>query len=267
MERADNVEEAGHAEPEAHVADARYEQTAAYTDEAFAVTDRTQLRRKRERGSHEREPIYSILDEGLVCHVGFGEGDSLYVVPTTYARIGDHIYLHGAAANRTLGEAAGGAPLCVTVTLLDGVVFSRSAFHHSMNFRSVMVFGTATKVDDPDEKTRALLAIVDHVAPGRGADCRPPTRIELAATSVVRVDLDEASAKVRTGGPIEEPDDLELAIWGGELPLTMVTGEPVPDELLPSGTEVPVYVSDYLSVRRSVLKLEEPVSERGVPSD
>jgi uncharacterized protein len=266
MERADNVEETGHVQAAAH-AGLSYEEAGAHTDRVLAVTDRTRLRRKRERGSHEREAIYSILDEGLICHVGFSDGGSLYVVPTTYARLGDQIYLHGAAANRTLAEAAAGAPVCVTVTLLDGLVFSRSAFHHSMNFRSVMVFGTATKVEDPQEKTRALLAIVDHVTPGRGADCRPPTRVELAATSVVRIELDEASAKVRTGGPLEEPEDLDLAVWGGELPLTIVAKEPVPDKLLPSGTELPLYVRDYLSSRRSALQLEEPVSEREAPSD
>jgi uncharacterized protein len=230
---------------------ARGVERQACLEEVVPETDRSTLKRKRERGSHDRETIYSILDEGLVCHVGFSDGRSVYVVPTTYGRVEDHLYLHGAAANRTLGEVSSEAPVCVTVTLLDGLVFSRSAFHHSMNYRSVMIFGTATKVEDPDEKTRALLAIVDHMAPGRSRDSRPPSPIELKATSVVRVELSEASAKTRTGGPVEEPEDLALRVWGGELPLETIAADPVPDELLPSGTEVPSYIAEYKANRRS----------------
>lgn len=225
-------------------------------DQDLEPTDRSTLRRKRERGSYQLDSIYAILDEGLLCHVGFEHQGSVFVVPTTYARVDDELYFHGAAANRMLDQLGSGTDVCVTVTLLDGLVFARSAFHHSMNYRSAMVFGTAERVVDPDEKRKAVLAIVDHVAQGRSADARPPTPNELRSTSVVRLPIREASAKVRTGPPIEEPEDLELAIWAGELPLETKPAEPVPDPLLPSHVEAPEYVNNY-PVRRRALP-EEP---------
>jgi len=215
----------------------------------FSDSKRSTLRRKRERGSHDLHVVNSILDEGLVCHVGFTEDGSTFVVPTTYARVGDALYLHGALANRMLRVLASGAEACVTVTLLDGLVFSRSAFHHSMNYRSVILFGSATPVDDATEKQMAVLAIVDHVAPGRSRDARKPSPNELRSTTVVRFPIVEGSAKVREGGPLEDAEDLELPVWAGVLPLEMVPQRPVPDEFVPDGVSVPSYVAEYPSRR------------------
>ena len=161
-----------------------------------------------------------------MCHVGFAVDGRAWVMPTTYARVGDAVYLHGAAGNFALRTLAGGAEVCVTVTLLDGLVFAKSAFHHSMNYRSVMLFGQATAVTDPAEKTTALLAIVDHMQAGRSAETRSPTASELRATLVVRLVIDEGSAKVRTGGPIDDPEDSELPYWAGVVPITLVRGAP-----------------------------------------
>lgn len=216
---------------------------------SIGVTDRTALRRKRERGSYDRELIYSILDEGLICHFGFIDGGSVFVQPMAYGRRGDNLYLHGAAANRGLRQLAFGSEACVTVTLLDGLVFSRSAFHHSMNYRSVMLIGRGHEVDEPGEKLAAVLAVVEHMAPGRCADARPPTPAELRATSVVCFPIREVSAKVRSGGPIEEPDDMTLAVWAGELPLERRTLVPIPAADLPAGLRAPGYISGYNELR------------------
>lgn len=191
-------------------------------------TDRSRVRRKADRGRYDWETVVGILDEALVCHVGFAVEGRPWVVPTTFARIDDSIYLHGAAGNFALRTLAGGADACVTVTLLDGLVLAKSAFHHSMNYRSVVLFGQAEAVTDADEKRAALLAIVDRVAPDRRKATRPPSASELRATLVVRFPIDEGSAKVRTGPPIEEPEDLDLPYWSGVIPLTLVRGEPVP---------------------------------------
>ncbi len=215
-------------------------------------SDRTRLRRKKERGSHDRALIDAILDEGLICHVGFPDGAATCVLPSAYARIDDHLYLHGAVGNHMLRVLASGAPVCVAVTLLDGLVFARSAFHHSMNFRSVVLFGEAREIVDPDDKRRAVLAIVDHMAPGRSRDARPPTDSELQSTRVVALPIAEGSAKVRTGGPVDEPEDLALAVWGGELPFEVVARTPVPDD----GSEAvptPGYVADFWEHRRTVV--------------
>jgi uncharacterized protein len=166
------------------------------------------------------------------------------VLPTAYARCDDVVYLHGAAANRMLKTVAAGAPICVTVTLLDGIVLARSAFHHSMNYRSVVLFGVGTAVEDPDEKLRALLAIVDHMAAGRSADARPPTETELRATAVVRLPVDEASAKVRSGGPLDNDEDMALPIWAGVIPCGLVSGPAVSDPDLPESIPTPGYVAD-----------------------
>jgi uncharacterized protein len=195
-----------------------------------APSVRTTVRRKADRGRYERDVIRAILDEGLVAHVGFTSDFGVAVLPMVYARIDDNLYLHGAVGNHMLGSLDG-AEVCVTVTLVDGLVLSRSAFHHSMNYRSVVVYARSELVTDDDEKDCVLRAVVDHMVPGRSQHCRPPTAEERRATRVLRVPLHEASAKVRTGPPIEEPADLALSCFGGEVPLTMVRGLPVPDGL------------------------------------
>jgi uncharacterized protein len=223
------------------------------------ATARSTPRRKRVRGSHDRELIYAILDEGLVCHVGFLDEGSVFVVPTTYARIDSDLYVHGAAANAMLSRLASASASesasesvsasSITVTLLDGLVFSRSAFHHSMNFRSVMLFGTGSKVVDEDEKRSAVLAIVDHMAPGRSRDVRAPTSNELRSTSVVRFPIDEGSAKVRVGGPVEEPEDLDLPCWAGQLPLAVTPKSAIPDSGIPERLPLPAYLRPYVRPR------------------
>ena len=195
-------------------------------------TPRTTVRRLPDRARYDADAIRAILDEGLVCHVGFVDGDQPFVIPSTYARLGDRLLVHGSAASRMIKALAGGAPACVSVTLLDGLVMARSAFHHSMNYRSVVVVGVAEEITDPAEKARALDAIVDHVAPGRVAEVRGPSPLELKATRVVWLPLSEASAKVRTGPPKDDEEDHASACWAGELPLRLVALEPVPDPLL-----------------------------------
>lgn len=192
-----------------------------------------------ERARYDRDTIHAILDEGLVCHVGFVADGQPFVIPTTYARQGDRVVIHGSAASRMVKALASGAAACVSVTLLDGLVLARSAFHHSMNYRSVVVVGAATEVVDPQEKLRALEAIVEHVAPGRGASVRPPSEIELRATRVVTLPLDEASAKLRTGPPKDDEDDYALPVWAGEIPLGLEPGPAVPDPRLAPGIAVP----------------------------
>jgi uncharacterized protein len=205
-------------------------------------TGRTRVRRKSERGRYDDDTIGSILAEAIVCHVGFVVDGQPVVIPTAFAVVDDHLYVHGATGNAMLRALASGASdACVTVTLLDGLVLSRSAFHHSVNYRSVMVFGRGEAVTDADEKRGAVMAIVDHVVPGRSSDTRPPTPEELRATLVVRIPLAEASAKVRTGPPIEDDGDLTLSHWAGEVPLSVVRGEPVADAT--TTAEVPSYLS------------------------
>jgi nitroimidazol reductase NimA-like FMN-containing flavoprotein (pyridoxamine 5'-phosphate oxidase superfamily) len=195
-----------------------------------APTARTTLRRLPDRGHHDRATIDAILDEALVCHLGLVDPEGRpFVIPTIHARDGDHLYVHGSPASRALRTGARGFEVCVTATLVDGLVLARSAFHHSMNYRSVVVYGTATKVEDPAEKVTALSAIVEHVLAGRGDGCRAPNEKELKGTLVLRLPLDEASAKVRTGGPIDDDEDLGLPVWAGVVPLRVVAGEPVAD--------------------------------------
>ncbi len=231
----------------------------------FVASERSTLRRRRDRGSNERAVIDAILDEGLICHVGFTDGGSVFVVPMAYARVGNSIYLHGAAANHALRSLAN-AEVCVTVTLLDGLVFARSAFHHSMNYRSVMLFGTGLRVEDLEEKNSALLAIIDHMALGRSQHARPPTPGELRATLVMRVPIEDGSAKVRAGGPTEEAEDLGLSIWAGELPLLTVTNSPIPDGGIPDEVSVPEYVAEYPS-RRHVVDLTQIQNDRSTTPD
>jgi|SRR4051812_21537594 len=200
------------------------------TDWVSAPTARTTVRRKADRGRYERDIVHAVLDEGLVAHVGFTSDFGVAVLPMVYARLADQLYLHGAVGNHML-RALDHADVCVTVTLVDGLVLSRSAFHHSMNYRSVVVYGRATLVADEDEKNRVLRAVVDHMVDGRSQQCRPPTAEELRATRVLRIPLQEASAKVRTGPPIEDASDVALPYFGGVVPLSLVRGAPVADGL------------------------------------
>lgn len=209
------------------------------------VTDRTGLRRLRERGNYERAVIDAILDEALLCHVGVLDDATPVVTPMTYARIGDHLYVHGAPANRTLQLLASGRPACITVTLLDGLVLARSAFHHSMNFRCVMLYGEGTAVEDADEKLAASAALLEHLAAGRSADARLPTPAELRATLVVRFPIEEGSAKLRTGGPKDDEEDLGRPIWAGVIPFELVAGPGVAEPGLPEGTSTPGYATVY----------------------
>ena len=208
-------------------------------------TDRTAVRRLPKRGSYDRAVVEAILDEGLVCHVGFAVEGQPYVIPTTYGRVGDRLYLHGSAASRMLKTMRGGIPVCVTVTHLDGLVLARSAFHHSMNYRSVVVLGTAEEVVDPAERGQALRAIVDHVVPGRWETVREPSEIEMKATLVLRLAIDEASAKIRTGPPVDDDEDYGLPCWAGELPMRTTLLPPVPDPRLAPGVAVPSHVTGY----------------------
>jgi len=213
-------------------------------------TSRTTVRRLPERARYDRETVESILDEGLVCHVGFVDEGQPFVVPSAYARWGDRLVIHGSAASRMVKALVAGAPACVTVTLLDGLVLARSGFHHSMNYRSVVVLGTATEVTDLGEKRRALDAIVEHVVPGRVASLRLPSEIEMRATRVVTLPLDEASAKIRTGPPKDDEADYALDLWAGELPLRLAPLEPVADPRLAAGTAPPQHVTGWRRGRR-----------------
>ncbi|MGP9022079.1 pyridoxamine 5'-phosphate oxidase family protein [Streptomyces sp. BR1] len=213
---------------------------------SYEPTGRTVPTRSRERASYDREVVHSILDEGYVCHLGFVRDGAPVVLPTLYGRIGERLYVHGSTGSRPLrmtGQADPGLPVCLTVTHVDGLVLARSAFHHSLNYRSVVVHGIAHQVTDPEERRVALDALVDQVVPGRSYDSRPANAKELAATSVIRLDLDEVSAKIRTGGPNDEPEDGGLPHWTGVVPLTQTYGVPVPaDDLDPS-----VALPDYLA--------------------
>jgi nitroimidazol reductase NimA-like FMN-containing flavoprotein (pyridoxamine 5'-phosphate oxidase superfamily) len=203
------------------------------------------------RGAYDRATIESILDEGLVCHLGFAVEGQPYVLPTIYARLGGEVFLHGSAASRMLRTLGDGIAMCLTVTLLDGLVLARSAFHHSVNYRSVVLLGTARTVLDNEEKTRALRAIVDHVLAGRWQAVRKPSEQELKATTVLALPLSEASAKVRTGGPIDDEEDYALPIWAGHLPLDLVPGVPVPDARLVAGIPIPAGLVGYRRPQRN----------------
>jgi uncharacterized protein len=213
---------------------------------APAPSARVRLRRKRERGSYERVLIDAILDEGLFAHLGIvGADGQPFVVPTLHARRGDVVYIHGSPAGRTLRALAAGAPACLTVSLLDGLVLARSAMHHSANYRSVMLLGRASPVEDPGEKRAALRAIVEHIVPGRWPDVRPPTENELKATSVLALAISEASAKVRSGPPLDDEEDYTLSAWAGVIPLERRAGAPEPDPRLAPGLAPPPYVNPY----------------------
>lgn len=208
----------------------------------ISPTDRTKVRRLPQRASYEREFIDAVIDEALSCHVGYALDGRPWVIPTIHARIDDALYLHGAVANHMLRSLAEAIEACVTITLIDGLVLARSAFHHSMNYRSVMVFGRMTVVEDAVEKDAALRALVEHVVPGRMADARPPNDAELRKTTVLQLPITEASAKVRTGGPIDDDDDMDLPIWAGQLPVSTAYAAPIPE---PGAPPVPGYVTGY----------------------
>ena len=197
------------------------------------ATERTRVRRLPKRAVYDKAQIYSILDEGFICHLGFVAEGQPYVIPTGYARIEDSIYLHGSAASRMIRTAAEGLDVCVTVTLVDGFVLARSAFHHSMNYRSVVVLGKARLVTERDEKWKALQGFTNHIVPGRWEEARQPNEQELKGTSVLALAIEEASAKVRTGGPIDDEEDYALPVWAGVVPLLTTFGAPVKDERLP----------------------------------
>lgn len=211
----------------------------------MAPSDRTSVRRLPEKGVYDHDAIAAILDEALFCHVGFETDGSPFVIPTIHARLGDILYVHGSAGSRMLKTLRRGGEICVTVTILDGLVLARSVFEHSMNYRSVVVLGTPREVTDPDEKLAALEAISDHVAPGRWRDARGPTETELAKTRVIALPLDEASAKVSEGPPEDEEADYDLDCWAGELPLRIVPGDLVADPRLKPGVEAPEDLVGY----------------------
>ena len=212
--------------------------------DALDKTDRTSITRHNERASYERDVANAILDEALVAHVGFDTGAGVTVLPMAYARIDDALYLHGAVASRWLSSFEAGRDVCVTVTLLDGLVLARSAFSHSMNYRSVVAFGRATLVADSDEKLRAFRALTDHLLPGRWEDTRQPDRKETNATTVLRVPIAEASVKIRSGPPVDSEKDLTLDYWAGVIPLAVAAGEPEPDPGQ-GDKPTPAYVSNY----------------------
>ncbi len=205
----------------------------------YAPTERTQLKRLPKRASYDEAQIHAILDEGFLCHVGFVLDGQPYVIPTGYARSGEKLYIHGSAASRMLRTLAQGIDVCVTVTLLDGLVLARSAFHHSMNYRSVVVLGEAQLVTDPEEKWAALRCFTNHVVAGRWEEVRQPTEQEMKATTVLVLPLNEVSAKIRTGPPIDDEEDYSLPVWAGVVPLKPQFGEPLPDSRLASGIPAP----------------------------
>jgi uncharacterized protein len=215
---------------------------------AYRPTPRTTPTRYRDRARYDREIVHRILDEALICHLGYLSAGRPVVLPTTHARLDETLYLHGSTGSGPMLAAKAspsGLPVCVTATLVDGLVLARSALHHSLVYRSVVVVGDARVVEDPAEKLRALHSLLDHIAPGRAADCRTPNARELAATAVLAVDLVEVSAKVRTGGPVDEPGDCALPHWAGVVPLSLSAGAPVPADDLDATTPVPPYLTAY----------------------
>lgn len=213
--------------------------------EQFEKTPGTTLRRLPERGRFDRETVYSILDEAFACHVAFAVDGKPVVIPTSFGRDGDTVYIHGSAASRMMRELAGEVPVCVTVTIVDGLVLARSAFHHSINYRSVVIFGSARVVEEPQRKMEALRIFTEHIIPGRWEEVRWPDEQELKATTVLAIELNEVSAKVRTGPPRDDDEDMSIPVWAGVLPLATVAGEPIADPQLAEGIDPPSYVLNY----------------------
>jgi nitroimidazol reductase NimA-like FMN-containing flavoprotein (pyridoxamine 5'-phosphate oxidase superfamily) len=211
----------------------------------FPKTAHTTLKRLPKRGVYDRELVYGILDEGFICHVGFSVDGRPFVIPTGYTRVEDQLYIHGSQLSRMLRTLARGIEVCVTVTLVDGLVLARSAFHHSMNYRSVVIFGHASSVEPAEEKLAALFAFSEHVIPGRWSEVRQPSEQELKATSVLSLPLAEVSAKVRTGPPLDDEEDYALDVWAGVIPLQLVAGNPVSDPRLLEGVQPPSYAINY----------------------
>jgi nitroimidazol reductase NimA-like FMN-containing flavoprotein (pyridoxamine 5'-phosphate oxidase superfamily) len=211
----------------------------------FLPSARTQVKRLPKRGAYDRETVFQILDEAFVCHVGFVVDGQPFVIPTNFGRSGETLYLHGSAASRMLRTLSEGVPVCVTVTLTDGLVLARSAFHHSVNYRSVVALGTARLVEDPTEKMEALRLFTEHIMKGRWDEIRWPTEQELKATTVLALPLAEVSAKLRSGGPIDDEEDYGLPVWAGVLPLPVVAAEPIADRRLKAGTAIPRYMKGY----------------------
>lgn len=211
----------------------------------FPQTQRTTLKRLPKRAIYDRKLVYGILDEGFICHVGFAVEGQQFVIPTGYARVADHLYIHGSQVSRMLRNLSSGIEVSIAVTLVDGLVLARSAFHHSINYRSVVIFGRATMVEDRAAKLAALFAFSEHVIPGRWDDVREPTEQELKATTVLSLPLVEVSAKVRTGPPIDDEEDYALNTWAGVLPLKITAGVPINDSRLPDGIKPPSYTLEY----------------------
>ena len=211
----------------------------------FPQTDRTKLKRLPKRGHFDRETVYAILDEGFICHVGFAVEGQPFVIPTGYARVDDKLYIHGSQASRMLRSLSNGLDACVTVTIVDGLVLARSAFHHSMNYRSVLVFGHATLVDDPKEKYDALVALSEHIVRGRWADVREPNEQEMVQTTVLCLPIEEASAKIRTGPPLDDEADYALPMWAGIIPLKLIAEQPINDPRLSAEIPIPEYAAHY----------------------
>jgi nitroimidazol reductase NimA-like FMN-containing flavoprotein (pyridoxamine 5'-phosphate oxidase superfamily) len=210
---------------------------------------RTRVTREPQRAVYDRQTVYKILDEGFICHVGFVMDGQPYVIPTSYARKDDELFIHGSAASRMLRQAAAGIPVCVTVTLLDGIVLARSIFNHSMNYRSVVVLGTAVAIEDDEQKLGALFALSEHILPGRWDDSRQPNEKELKATTVIRLPIEEFSAKVRQGPPEDDADDYGFPTWAGVIPLEMIAGAPIDDARPVEGITVPAYAVNYSRTR------------------
>jgi uncharacterized protein len=208
-------------------------------------TARTRVVREPHRGVYDRETAYRILDEGFLCHVGFVADGQPFVIPTSYGRKDDQLYIHGSAASRMLRQLKQGIPACVTVTLLDGLVLARSVFNHSMNYRSVVILGKATLVEDPAEKLEALHVLAEHIIPGRWADARQPNERELKQTSVLKMPIEEFSSKIRTGGAIDDEEDYSFPVWAGVVPLELKAGNPINDDRLLVGQKVPTYARLY----------------------
>ena len=208
-------------------------------------TERTRLRRLPKRGAFDRDTVYSILDEAFICHIGFSADEQPYVIPTSFGRVDDVLYIHGSSASRMLRTLSKEINMCFTATLIDALVLARSAFHHSINYRSVVVLGNATLVTDDDEKNNALEAITNHIVPGRWDDVRWPNELELKATSVLKLPIEEASAKVRTGPPIDDEEDYAMNIWAGILPVELKTCDPIDDDRLDNGAVPPNNITNY----------------------
>ena len=213
--------------------------------ETLKTTERTKIKRLPKRANYERETINKILDEAFICHVGFMIDNKPVVIPTGYARDGDNLLIHGSSASRMLRQMAQKIDVCVTVTLIDGLVLARSAFHHSMNYRSVVIFGKAKIIEDEKEKNEALRLFTEHIIPHRWDDIRPPNELELKATTVLSLPIEEASAKIRTGNPVDDEDDYAMDVWAGVLPLQTTTGKPFDDGKIKKGVEIPAHVSNY----------------------